>query len=179
MSILVITSRNVKKNMRITPSRLLKILNVICLSFFLRAENLNCNGRNNPGSAIAHSRAVPEHHISFHRKKTTQTFIQNMSCLHSSLAGSYTIYSLMHSHLISAFLFKMQFYLLRCKKKKTPSVQGDCWEKRSAEWFCHSCLQSVILCMLVPETGRGFLPVSFQVLFKTIPTWLGVSPGVI
>lgn len=88
VSILTITSRKIKRNMRIIPSRLLKIQNAIYLSFFLRAENLSCNGRNNPGSAIAHSKAVPEHHISFHREKTTQAFIQNMSCLHSSLAGS-------------------------------------------------------------------------------------------
>lgn len=34
MSYLMITSRNIKRNMRIIPSRLLEILHVICLSFF-------------------------------------------------------------------------------------------------------------------------------------------------
>jgi len=54
MSYVMITSKNIKRNMRIIPSRLLKILYAICLSF-QRVKNLNCSGRNNHLSAIVHS----------------------------------------------------------------------------------------------------------------------------
>lgn len=57
MSYVMITSRNIRRNMRIIPSRLLKILYAICLSF-LRVKNLNHNGRNNHLSAIVHSREL-------------------------------------------------------------------------------------------------------------------------
>lgn len=57
MSYVMITSRNIKRNMRIIPSRLLKILYAICLSF-LRVKNLNRNGRNNHLSAIVHFQAL-------------------------------------------------------------------------------------------------------------------------
>lgn len=136
--------------MRMIPARLWKYW-MQFVFLFLRAETLTCNGRNTPGCATVHSGAVPEHSISFHSQLTAQTFIQHMSCLLSSLLGSYTIYSLMHSHLIPAFLFKCSF--IYCgEKKKTSSVQGDCWE-RNPEWFCHS--HSDILCLLVPKTGTG------------------------
>lgn len=117
MTYLMFTSRNIKRNTRKIPSRLLKILDAICLSF---SEGWESPLQWQIQAWIWHCpfpRAVPEHRISFHREITTQTFIHNMSCLRSSLLGSYSIYSLMHSHLISASLFKCSFIYCGVKRK--------------------------------------------------------------
>lgn len=83
---------------------------------YLRAEDLSCS------CSICHCsfQGCPcaPHQLS-HR--ATQTFIHNVSCLHSPLLGSCTICFLLHSHLISAFLFKCSFIYCGAKRKHPQS----------------------------------------------------------
>lgn len=121
MSYVMITSWNIRRNMRIIPSRLLNILYAICLSV-LRVKNPNCTLEKQ--AFICHCSfpgVIHKHCISCQREITASAFIQNMFCLHCSVLGSYSIYSFMHSHLIFALLLKCSIIYCGVKRKQPQS----------------------------------------------------------